>query len=126
MGMRHAKTLGLALSAWILGGLGIAAMAQINPFWSSRFGPRLTNRDVQELISATDRLNANSEARAGETVSWSNSANKAHGTVGITRVFESRGWTCHAIRYRTTLAARPPRALDLNWCKTPDGWKVVS
>jgi hypothetical protein len=114
------------MSASLAGGLGGAARAQINPFWSSRFGARLTNEDLQGLIRGTDKLNASPEARPGSTTSWNNPASKAHGTIEITRIYESRGMTCHAIRYSITLPARPARDYNMDWCKTSEGWKVVS
>jgi len=124
--MRSAKGVEAVALVFLAGGLFATASAQVNPFWSSRFGPKLTEQDRQYLMDSTNKLNDSPNPRAGQSLSWSNPNTKARGTVELTRIYRHNDMTCHAVRYQNTPSRSQTRTYNLNWCKSPDGWKIVS
>ncbi len=123
--MKLARTVGAVML--VLAGTPFAdALGQANPFWSSRFGPRLTDPDYRHLADATNRLNAAPHPRAGQTLSWSNPQTGAHGTVELARIYRRQDTTCHAMRYRNTPPHGRTQTYNLDWCASPEGWKVAS
>lgn len=124
--MTLAKAVGAVTLIFLASGPFLAGRAQVNPFWSSRFGPKLTEQDRQYLINGTNELNEGPRPRAGQSLSWSNPNTKAHGTIELLRVYRHNDMTCHAMRYRNTPPRGQTRTYNVNWCKSPDGWKVVS
>ena len=67
------------------------------------------------------------DAAAGETRAWSNATSGNSGKVTLTRVFDSNGTTCHALRYAISFSERPaPQDYNFNWCRTSGGqWKIA-
>lgn len=103
------------------------AVAQINPF-RGRGADRLTNADMQMLMSASDRLLARPSLRTGTSESWKNDQTGASGSVAVKGTSHRHGLLCHALGYRARSGAGlSPRDNTLTWCKTPDGeWKIAS
>ncbi len=124
--MKRAKAVGTIMLVVLAAGPFSAARAQVNPFWSSRFSPQLTDQDRQYLINGTNELNEGPRPRAGQSVSWSNPNTKAHGTIELMHIYRRNDWTCHAMSYRNTPPRGHTRTYSVNWCKTPDGWRIVS
>jgi surface antigen len=105
-----------------------AADAQINPFRSSRHATGLTSEDVAKLSEATGRLNHKEPIHVGDSEVWSNPASGNSGKVTVTRLFQSAGMACHAVRYDLSYnAPRDARTYNADWCRTKAGeWKVKS
>src|SRR5712672_396732 len=58
---------------------------------------------------------------------WSDAASGNSGKVTLTRVFESNGMMCHALRYAISFSEHPvPQEYNFNWCCTCAGqWKIA-
>jgi len=115
-----------AVTAVALGGaLAQPAAAQINPFRSS-FANGLGDDDFQRLADASTALLNRDHLQVGATEAWRNPATGVGGTISVTRNFKARGYDCHGLLYSTTPdEARAPRQTRLNWCNTPEGWKIL-
>lgn len=118
---------GLALGLVALAGLlaGEPARAQINPF-----GPaskdKLTASDFTELGAATQRLLAHDDLAPGTRETWTNPETKSTGAVSVTKRFKTRDMNCVTIGYESMIQGQPPnRKGELNWCRTPEGWKIL-
>jgi hypothetical protein len=116
----HSIAIGLLVS------VPLPALAQINPFVSSRAAPRLSDQDMKLLLASVDQLNAQPDVSVGASNSWNNPETGSHGSSSVTRIFKSHGMTCHRLHHEVAAGGRtPPRTYDLNWCLTPDGsWKT--
>ena len=102
-------------------------LAQVNPFGSNPNDTLLTDEDWRLVSEATVSLNRTPDAAAGETRAWTDAASGNSGKVTLTRVFESKGTTCHALRYAISFSGKPvPQVYNLDWCRTSAGqWKIV-
>jgi surface antigen len=87
----------------------------------------LTDEDWRLVWEGTVSLNRAPAAAAGETRAWSDAGSGNSGKVTLTRVFESNGTTCHALRYAVSFSEHPvPQEYNLNWCRTSAGqWKIA-
>ncbi len=106
--------------------MAFPAAAQVNPFWSNRTGPRLSQSDQAKLLSSIDQLNHAPNLHVGSKQSWNDPTSGNHGTNSVTRIFQSGGMDCHLLRHELSLKGRAqPRIYNLTWCLTPDGeWKI--
>jgi hypothetical protein len=102
------------------------AAAQVNPFWSNRTGPKLTQTDQDKLLSSIDQLNRSTDLHVGSKQSWSDPASGSHGTNSVSRIFQSGGMHCHLLHHEISMKGLArPRAYNLTWCQTPEGaWKI--
>jgi surface antigen len=102
-------------------------MAQVDPFGSDPNTALLTDEDWRLLWEGAVSLNRTPDAAAGETRSWSDATSGNSGKVTLTRVFESNGVTCHALRYAISFSEHPaPQEYNFNWCRTSGGqWKIA-
>lgn len=102
-------------------------MAQVDPFGWDPNTALLTDEDWRLLWEGTASLNRTPDAAAGETRAWSNATSGNSGKVTLTRVFNSNGTTCHALRYAISFSERPaPQDYNFNWCRTSGGqWKIA-
>ena len=102
-------------------------MAQVDPFGWDPNTALLSDEDWRLLWEGTASLNRTSDAAAGETRAWSNATSGNSGKVTLTRVFDSNGTTCHALRYAISFSERPaPQDYNFNWCRTSGGqWKIA-
>jgi surface antigen len=106
-------------------------LAQISPFgWDPTNADTTltTDEDWRLLWEATVSLNRSPDAAAGESRAWSNTTSGNSGKVTVARVFESKGMSCHAVRYAISLSGRhTPQEFNLNWCRTSAGqWKIAA
>ena len=101
-------------------------MAQVDPFGSDPNTALLTDEDWRLLWEGAVSLNRTPDAAAGETRAWSDAISGNSGKVTLTRVFESNGTTCHALRYAISFSGHPaPQEYNFNWCRTSGGqWKI--
>jgi surface antigen len=108
--------------------LTAAAQAQVNPFHTTRVGPRLSPADSRLFAASVERLNAAEPAEVGHAESWSNPRTKSSGTSTVLKVFDDNGSACHLVRHHVVAGGRAPgRDYRLTWCRTADGaWKVKS
>jgi hypothetical protein len=115
-------------------GLGLAAAmappasAQINPFRGS-FANRLTNDDFQAMSDAATSLLGRDTLTAGATEGWQNPKTGTSCTVEVGRHFKHQSYGCYALHYTVMPGNAQGRATNrtvLNWCKTGEGWKIVS
>ncbi|HEY6434422.1 MAG TPA: hypothetical protein VIZ17_20805 [Acetobacteraceae bacterium] len=104
----------------------VPAAAQVNPFWSNRTGPRLSQSDQDKLLSSIDQLNHATDLHVGSKQSWSDPTSGNHGTNSVARIFQSGGLQCHLLHHEISMKGRAaPRVYNLTWCLTPDGeWKI--
>jgi hypothetical protein len=123
--MRHALRLTLLVTA--LAGLlaGHSAQAQ-----SYIFGPTnqsgLTASDFKLLDQAAARLFARPDLAPGVRENWKNPQTRSTGSVAVKSLFQRQNLGCMAVRYEALARGRPPnRTRELNWCKTPEGWKIL-
>lgn len=117
--------------AWLCGVLVVVlapslALAQISPFRGSRRVAGLNPADTQMLFDAAQQLNEAAPLAVGDKRAWQNAASGNSGTVTATRLFQSGGLDCHALRYDLVFKAnRPARTYSADWCKTAKGeWKI--
>ena len=103
-------------------------LAQISPFGWDPNTALLTDEDWRRLWEATVSLNRAPEAAAGETRAWTDNTSGKSGKVVLTRVFESNGTTCHALKYAISCSGRAEsQEYNFNWCRTSGGqWKIAS
>jgi hypothetical protein len=113
-------------------GLGLAAAqpacAQINPFRGS-FANRLTNDDFAAMSDAVTQLLGRDTLTTGATEAWQNPKTGTSGTVEAGRHFTYRGFGCYALHYTVYPGGADGRSTSrivLNWCKTGEGWKIVT
>src|SRR3954453_9022556 len=103
-------------------------LAQVGAFGWDPNTARLTDEDWLLVWEGTVSLNRAPEAAPGETRAWSDATSGNSGKVTLTRVFESNGMTCHALRYAISFSEQPvPQEYNFNWCRTAGGqWKIAS
>jgi len=109
--------------------VAIPATAQINPFRSSsKYGPQLSDEDLNRLFASVAQLNAENSIKVGASQGWNNPATGSHGTSVVTRIFDSAGLPCHLLHHEISAQGRiPPGQYDFTWCRAPDGaWKIKS
>jgi hypothetical protein len=106
----------------------VPCMAQISPFGWDPNTALLTDEDWRLVWEGTVSLNRTPDVAVGETRAWSDAASGNSGKVILTRVFESNGMTCHALKYAISFSEHPvPQEYNFNWCRTPAGqWRVAS
>jgi hypothetical protein len=112
-------------------GLGLAllvappAFAQVNPFGDAS-KTKLSGSDFKVLDEATQKLLARPDLGPGIQESWTNPETKSAGSLTVKKEFQRKGLSCVAIGYQAMPRGRPPnRTNQLNWCKTPAGWKTL-
>jgi hypothetical protein len=104
------------------------ASAQINPFRGS-FANRLTNDDFEAISNAASSLLGRETLSTGAVEPWQNPKTGASGMIEVGRSFKYRTYGCYALHYTVMPGGAGGRATNrtvLNWCKTGDGWKIVS
>jgi hypothetical protein len=114
------------------GGVAVAVMlaaapacAQfINPFPNSDIEWRQS--DLQAMQETATGL-LNGTEKIGSAAAWENGETGRKGTVTILDTNKFQNFTCHNLRYTipNTYQERV-RSYRLNWCKTPEGWKIAS
>ena len=110
----------------VLGLMAFApAHAQLNPFGDAS-KTKLSNEDYEVLGEAVDRLLSNPDLKPGTRETWTNPETKSTGSVTVKNQFHRKGFSCVGVAYQSMARGRPPnRTGALNWCKTPDGWKIL-
>ena len=107
---------GLAMSA--------PAQAQINPFGDAD-KTKLSSSDFRVLDETTRRLLARPDLAPGIRENWTNPETKSTGSLTVKNRLHRRGLDCMAVGYRSMARGKPPNRIGaLNWCKTPQGWKI--
>lgn len=103
-------------------------LAQVSAFGWDPNTAQLTDQDWHLLWEGIASLNRAPGAAAGETRAWSNAASGDLGKVTLTRVFESKGMTCHALNFAISYSQKPaPQDYNFNWCRTSSGeWRIAS
>ena len=101
-----------------------SAQAQINPFQSSQKSG-LSNSDFKALDEATQQFLARPDLSPGTHEEWKNPKTGTTGSLTVKNTLHLKGFDCLAISYKSMARGKPPnRTGALNWCKTPDGWKI--
>lgn len=116
--------------AFIRGGVlallaGSSALAQfINPFPGIEV--ELLQSDMRAMQDSAMAL-LNAGAKPGSDAAWENGETGRKGTVTMMAANTNQGLACHNVRY-TIPVPTPARVRDytLNWCKTPEGWRIGS
>jgi surface antigen len=87
----------------------------------------LTDEDWRLVWEGTTSLNRTPDAAAGENRGWTDAASGNSGKVTLTRVFDSNGTPCHALRYSISFSGQTvPQEYNFNWCRTSGGqWKIA-
>jgi surface antigen len=108
--------------------VSVPCIAQISPFGWDPNTALLTDEDWRLVWEGTVSLNRAPDAAAGEARAWSDAASGNSGKVTLTRVFDSNGMRCHALKYTISFPERSEQQeYNFNWCRTPAGqWKVAS
>jgi surface antigen len=122
------RLLPFALAIGLLMLVSKPGAAQINPFGWDPNTAELTDQDWHLLWEGIVSLNRAPGAAAGETRSWTDAASGNSGKVTLTKVFESKGMTCHALTFGISYVDKPaPQEYNFNWCRTSAGqWKIAS
>jgi hypothetical protein len=104
------------------------ADAQLSEFYTiSGDAVSLNNADFAALIDAANGLLRRPRLSRGDSASWQNGQTGSHGTIVVTNTFRHEAWLCHTLAYHTNpAAASTANAIILKWCKTPDGWRILS
>ena len=101
------------------------ALAQINPFGDAS-KTRLSPSDFKMVDDATERLLARPGLAPGTKESWTNPETKSTGSLTVKNAFHRKGFSCVAVRYQSRArGVEPNQTGSLNWCNTPDGWKIL-
>jgi hypothetical protein len=102
-----------------------AQLAGFYPITSD--GVSLSNSDFGLLIDAANGLLRRPHLAQGNSASWDSPQTGSHGTISVAGTFRHQSMLCHTLVYETNPMASPSgNILRLNWCKTPDGWKILS
>jgi hypothetical protein len=90
-------------------------------------GVSLNNGDFALLIDTANDLLRRPHLRRGESASWRSEETGSHGTISVTNTFRHEAMPCHTLTYETSpMASSSANTLKLNWCETPQGWKILS
>ena len=113
------------LIAGIALALPAVSYAQISPFRSdSRSG--FTNEDFGLMQEAARELASKPGIAPGSSAPWTNQRTGASGSVTIASAFRNRGMSCYKVNYEgRPTPGQPERTTTVNWCKTPEGWKML-
>ena len=110
--------------------VAIPATAQINPFRSSsKYGPQLSDEDLNRLFASVAQLNAENSIKVGASQGWNNPATGSHGTSVVTRTLRLRRPSLPPPAPRDIRPGThtPPSIHDFTWCRAADGaWKIKS
>ncbi len=114
----------------LLAGLALAAVlpanAQVNPYRSSA-GAGLAASDFKMQDTAARRLLSYNNVQDGRSENWSNPRTGANGTITILNSFKKQDMLCRKVEFASqTKGRQEPRKTQIDWCQTPQGWKVVS
>ncbi len=106
----------------------IAVDAQLSEFYPiTGDAVSLDNADFMALIDAANGLLRRPRLSLGDKISWRNGQTGSHGTIVVTNTFHHEAWLCHTLTYNTSPAsASSTNSIRLRWCKTPDGWRILS
>jgi surface antigen len=117
-------TLAVGLSAAALA----PAQAQFTGFYTiGSDGVSLNNDDFKLLIDSANELLRRPNLAQGNRASWQSTQTGSHGTISVTDTFRHGAMPCHTLTYETNpMASASANTVKLNWCKTPDGWKILS
>ena len=106
--------------------LAIPARAQINPFRGSS-GAGLTASDFHMQDTTARKLTQQSDPHDGETRNWTNPRTGASGRVTVVNSFKKGDMLCRKLEFASkTKGQGDERTTQVNWCQTPQGWKIVS
>ncbi len=90
-------------------------------------GVSLDNGDFALLIDTANGLLRQSRLTTGKSVSWHSERTGSHGTITVTDTSHHGSMVCHTLTYETNPMASPSaNTVKLNWCKTLEGWKILS
>jgi surface antigen len=105
-----------------------AGEAQLSGFYTiGSDAVSLNNADFTALIDAANGLLRRPRLSQGDNTSWQNGQTGSHGTIVVTNTFHYESLLCHTLTYNTNpAAASSANTTILKWCKTPDGWKILS
>jgi surface antigen len=124
--MPYFARLGLALSLCVIA--ANSPRAQLSGFYPiGSDAVSLNNEDFTMLIDAANGLLRRPHLAKGDNADWRNKQSGSYGTISVTDSFHHAAWLCHTLTYRTNpTGASQANTLHLNWCRTPEGWKVLS
>jgi surface antigen len=105
-----------------------AVDAQLSEFYTiTGDAVSLDNADFEALIDAANGLLRRQRLSQGDNISWQNRHTGSHGTIVVTNTFHHEAWLCHTLTYNTSPgSASSTNTIRLRWCKTPDGWRILS
>jgi hypothetical protein len=124
--MSHIETLALALC---LSAITVSpSRAQLTGFYPiTSDGVSLNNSDFTLLIDTANSLLRRPHLARGDSASWHSEQTGSHGTISVTNTFHHDAMPCHTLTYETSpMASSSVNTLKLNWCVTPQGWKILS
>jgi surface antigen len=106
----------------------IGVDAQLSEFYTiTGDAVSLNNADFEALIDAANGLLRRPRLSQGDKTSWQNGQTGSHGTIVVTDTFHHEAWLCHTLTYNTSPGtASSANTIRLKWCKTPDGWRILS
>lgn len=103
----------------------LPAHAQLSPFRAGGSGG-FTSEDFRMQNNAARRLIGHTNPHDGASEKWQNPRSGASGTITILNSFERNGMTCRNVDFSATNRTRQgPQSIKVNWCLTPNGWKIV-
>jgi hypothetical protein len=105
--------------------LSYAQLAGFYPITSD--GVSLSNGDFTLLIDTANSLLRQPRLAKGDSASWHSEQTGSHGTISVTDTFRHGSMRCHTLTYETNpMATSSANTVKLNWCDTPQGWKILS
>jgi surface antigen len=105
--------------------LAQAQLAGLYPMSSD--GVSLNNADFALLIDTANSLLRRPHIVVGDSATWRSDQTGSHGTISVTKTFHRESMLCHALTYETNPVGAPSaNTVHLNWCKTSDGWRILS
>ena len=77
------------------------------------------------LDDVTKEFLGRADLSPGTHEDWKNPKTGSLGSLTVKNTLHRKGFDCLAIGYTSMARGKPPnRTGALNWCKTPDGWKI--
>ena len=102
-----------------------AQLAGFYPITSD--GVSLNNAAFALLIDTSNGLLRRPHLATGDSASWRGEQTGSHGMISVTSTFRHQSMLCHTLNYEINpMAAASANTVKINWCDTPEGWKILS